>query len=115
MSLNNHSGVWSFNPCSFAFLGEADRFSFRGVDDLRDLNFTRRIADSVPILLDWAVGNLTCDGARKSNDYACQENSRCVDADNDSGGYRCTCEQGFQGNPYLSPGCQGIVFNFKFF
>nr|GMD43341.1 wall-associated receptor kinase 2-like [Ipomoea batatas] len=107
MSLNNHSGVWSFNPCSFAFLGEADRFSFRGVDDLRDLNFTRRIADSVPILLDWAIGNLTCDGARNSNDYACQENSRCVDADNDSGGYRCTCDQGFQGNPYLSPGCQG--------
>ncbi|XP_031102467.1 wall-associated receptor kinase 2-like [Ipomoea triloba] len=108
MSLNNHSGVWSFNPCSFAFLGEADRFSFRGVDDLRDLNFTRRVADSVPILLDWAIGNLTCDGAQKSNDYACQQNSRCVDADNDSGGYRCTCEQGFQGNPYLSPGCQDI-------
>nr|GMD43339.1 wall-associated receptor kinase 2-like [Ipomoea batatas] len=107
LSLNNHTGVWSFNPCSFAFLGEADRFSFRGVDDLRDLNFTRRIADSVPILLDWAIGNLTCDGAQKSNDYACQENSRCVDADNDSGGYRCTCDQGYQGNPYLSPGCQG--------
>ncbi|XP_019187826.1 PREDICTED: wall-associated receptor kinase 2-like [Ipomoea nil] len=108
LSLNNHTGVWSFNPCSFAFLGEADRFSFQGVDDLRDLNFTRRIVDSVPILLDWAIGNLTCDGAQKSNEYACKGNSHCVDADNDSGGYRCSCDQGYQGNPYLSPGCQDI-------
>nr|GMD43343.1 wall-associated receptor kinase 2-like [Ipomoea batatas] len=108
ISLNNHTKVWSYDPCGYAFLGEGDRFNFRGVDDLRDLNFSRRTLDSVPILLDWAIGNLTCDDARKSDGYACKENSHCVDADNDSGGYLCSCNEGYEGNPYLSHGCQDI-------
>ncbi|XP_019187823.1 PREDICTED: putative wall-associated receptor kinase-like 16 [Ipomoea nil] len=108
ISIDNHTNVWSYAPCGYAFLGEAGRFNFRGVSDLRDLNFTRRTLDSVPILLDWAIGNLTCDDARKSHDYACKENSHCVDADNDSGGYLCSCNEGYEGNPYLSHSCQDI-------
>nr|GMD43342.1 wall-associated receptor kinase 2-like [Ipomoea batatas] len=69
--------------------GEADRFKFGGLDDLRDQNFQRRWAsDSVPIVLDWAIGSVSCDDGRNGNNYACNENSHCVDADNDSGGYQ---------------------------
>lgn len=109
-SLKNHSGIWSFNPCGYAFLGEASRFQFRGMDDLNDLNFVERIVDNVPIVLDWAIGNLTCVEAQKRDDYACRDNSQCVDSDTGLGGYRCSCNPGYEGNPYL--GCQGNYLRF---
>ncbi|XP_026396527.1 wall-associated receptor kinase 1-like [Papaver somniferum] len=34
-------------------------------------------------------------------------NSRCVNSDNNPG-YLCTCDEGYGGNPYLSPGCQDV-------
>ncbi|XP_016451332.1 wall-associated receptor kinase 2-like [Nicotiana tabacum] len=108
ISTKNHSGSWSFNPCGYAFLGEASRFEFRGVQDLSDVNFVKKIMDNVPIVLDWAIGNLTCVEAQKRNDYACLENSRCVDSDTGLGGYRCNCNSGYQGNPYIGSGCLDI-------
>ncbi|CAH9146899.1 unnamed protein product [Cuscuta epithymum] len=107
-SVYGHARVWSDNPCGNAFIGEAGRFDFRGSDDLKDLNFRRRVMESVPVVLDWAIGNLSCEGARKKDDYACKEKSQCVDVDNDSGGYRCRCDNGYMGNPYISNGCQDI-------
>ncbi|XP_009601376.1 wall-associated receptor kinase 2-like [Nicotiana tabacum] len=104
----NHTAVWSFNKCGYAFLGEASRFEFKGVQDLSDVNFVKKILDSVPIVVDWAIGNLSCVEAQKRNDYACLENSRCVDSDTGLGGYRCNCNSGYQGNPYIGPGCQDI-------
>ncbi|KAK4359594.1 hypothetical protein RND71_021823 [Anisodus tanguticus] len=59
-SFKNHTKIWAFNPCGYAFLGEASRFQFRGMQDLNDINFVERIVDSVPIVLDWAIGNRTC-------------------------------------------------------
>ncbi|KAH0737468.1 hypothetical protein KY290_036173 [Solanum tuberosum] len=59
-SLQNHTQVWSFNPCGYAFLGEASRFHFQGLMDLNDTNFVERIIHNVPIVLDWTIGNLTC-------------------------------------------------------
>ncbi|CAH9103341.1 unnamed protein product [Cuscuta europaea] len=107
-SLYGHARVWSDNPCGYAFIGEAGRFNFRGSDDLKDLNFMRRVMESVPVVLDWAIGNVSCEGARKKDDYACKEKSQCVDVDSDSGGYRCSCDKGYIGNPYISHGCQDI-------
>ncbi|CAI9761877.1 unnamed protein product [Fraxinus pennsylvanica] len=107
-SFKNHTGIVSFNPCSYAFLGEQERFTFRGVEDFLDTNFTKRIRKTVPIVLDWAISNRTCHEAQFSSDYACRSNSSCVDADNGLGGYRCSCIKGFRGNPYLSPGCEDI-------
>ncbi|XP_016455653.1 wall-associated receptor kinase 2-like [Nicotiana tabacum] len=107
-STRNHTDVWYFNQCGYAFLGEADSFYFRGLQDLSDITFFKRTKASVPIVLDWAIGNLTCIQARKSKDYACRENSECVDSDTGLGGYRCRCTEGYEGNPYLSPGCQDI-------
>ncbi|KAL2509857.1 Wall-associated receptor kinase 2 [Forsythia ovata] len=107
-SLKNHTNVASFDPCSYAFLGEEESFTFRGVADLSDPTFMERILETVPVVLDWALGNLTCREAQISSDYACKDNSFCVDADNGIGGYRCSCNKGYEGNPYLNPGCRDI-------
>ncbi|KAH0637915.1 hypothetical protein KY289_037830 [Solanum tuberosum] len=105
----NHTGVWSFNPCGYAFLGEANSFQFQGLTDLNDTNFVERINRNVPIVLDWTIGNLTCVEAKKNKDYACLDNSDCVNSSTESiGGYRCKCNPGYEGNPYINPGCQDI-------
>ncbi|CAA0830568.1 Wall-associated receptor kinase 2 [Striga hermonthica] len=111
-SLRNHTQVASFDPCSYAFLGEKERFVFRGADDLSDPNFMDRVLDTVPIVLDWALGNSSCAEARRSADYACRANSYCVDSDNINecadpnlhdcegmcintpGSYNCSCPHG---------------------
>jgi hypothetical protein len=107
-SLNNHTTIWSFNSCGYAFLGEQDRFEFRGATDLSDPGFVNRTLANVPIVLDWVIGTLGCDNAVNSNDYACLQNSHCVDSDYGFGGYRCKCNDGFEGSPYLNPGCTDI-------
>ncbi|TMW92708.1 hypothetical protein EJD97_012661 [Solanum chilense] len=108
-SVENHTGIWSVNRCGYAFLGEASRFQFRGEHDLTDNDLRNRILDHVPIVLDWAIGNnLTCGDAQKRDGYACLVNSHCVDSDTGLGGYRCHCDQGYEGNPYIGPGCSDI-------
>ncbi|XP_047259510.1 wall-associated receptor kinase 2-like [Capsicum annuum] len=108
LTTRNHSLVWSFNPCGYSFLGEASRFEFGGLADLSDANFAKKIRDNVPIVLDWAIDNITCIEAQKRNDYACLNNSQCVDSDTGLGGYRCSCNSGYEGNPYIGSGCQDI-------
>ena len=103
-SFNNHSGVWFFNPCSFAFIIQKDKFSFSPayLTSLRN-------NETFPMVLDWAIGNETCDVARNKGNYICGTNSTCSDLKNGSGlGYRCKCKEGYDGNPYLKDGCQGI-------
>lgn len=105
-SKNNHSDIWLFNPCGYAFLGEESHFSFSGLSDLNDTSFQNRIDESVAIVLDWVIGDLKCRDAQKESEYACKEHSVCVDTV--SGGYLCNCSQGYRGNPYLSNGCTGL-------
>ncbi|WMV51857.1 hypothetical protein MTR67_045242 [Solanum verrucosum] len=108
-STRNHTDVWDFNQCGYAFLGEVDRFHFRGLEDVSNVTtFYKSIMASVPIVLDWAIGDFTCTQAQDGKDYACKENSECVDSDAGFGGYRCSCKPGFQGNPYLTAGCQDV-------
>ncbi|KAJ0520873.1 putative protein kinase RLK-Pelle-WAK family [Helianthus annuus] len=109
-SLLNSSEISSrsFAPCTYAFVGDIDKLNFKGAVDLKDTNFKDRIDDSVPLVLDWAIGNLNCAQANGTKNFACQSNSTCVDSEREAGGYRCACKQGYQGNPYLSPGCQDI-------
>ncbi|KAK4478449.1 hypothetical protein RD792_013924 [Penstemon davidsonii] len=54
-SLRNHTLVSSFDPCSYAFLGDTTNFEFRGASDLSDPNFPERVSASVPIVLDWDI------------------------------------------------------------
>ncbi|KAF7144567.1 hypothetical protein RHSIM_Rhsim04G0078700 [Rhododendron simsii] len=97
--------VWSYNNCSYAFVGEHDRINFRSLSDFSDPNFGNR----VPTVLDYAIGNQSCVEAQTSTAYLCQPNTSCSNnTDSGSGGYCCSCKDGYQGNPYLSPGCIDI-------
>ncbi|KAJ0024419.1 hypothetical protein Pint_08062 [Pistacia integerrima] len=103
-SYDNHTRVWDFNPCSYAFIVEANQFNFSStyLQDLRNVNL-------LPVVLDWAIGNETCEQVKNNmTPYACQGNSTCIDAENGSG-YHCECLEGYEGNPYLPNGCQGIT------
>ncbi|KAM0953543.1 putative protein kinase RLK-Pelle-WAK family [Dioscorea sansibarensis] len=90
--------------CSKTFLVDKGWFQFQA-SFINSFNQT-----TVPVVLDWAIGNLTCNVATKSTGYACRENTLCVDSTNGPG-YRCSCLPGYQGNPYLPvypDGCQDI-------
>ncbi|KAL0316415.1 UNVERIFIED_CONTAM: Wall-associated receptor kinase [Sesamum radiatum] len=106
-TLYSHLNIWSFSPCGYAFLGDPDSFRF-SVSDLNDTDFQNRTIENVPVVLDWAIGTQNCSEAQGSSDFACLQNSYCVDSDTGLGGYRCSCSEGYEGNPYLSPGCIDI-------
>ncbi|KAF7145348.1 hypothetical protein RHSIM_Rhsim04G0080000 [Rhododendron simsii] len=101
--------VSSYDNCGYAFMGEQDSFHYSNLSDFSDPNFGNR----VPIVLDYAIGNQRCVEAQTTTAYLCQPNTTCSNnADGGSGGYRCSCNNGYKGNPYLSPGCEGLSFGF---
>ncbi|KAF8406764.1 hypothetical protein HHK36_008856 [Tetracentron sinense] len=110
-SYYNHSMSWDFNPCSYAFLADQDWFKF-SVNDLSNFStsveLTFQNKSSAPVVLDWVVGVETCEEAQtNSTTYACGQNSYCSNSTNGHG-YRCYCNTGYQGNPYLPHGCQDV-------
>uniref|UniRef100_A0A2N9J5D2 EGF-like domain-containing protein n=1 Tax=Fagus sylvatica TaxID=28930 RepID=A0A2N9J5D2_FAGSY len=107
LSYNNHTTVWDFNPCSYAFVVEEGGYNF-SVRDLRD--FRNRTIET-PMVLNWAIGDQNCSEAKKDlQNYACtSKDNRTVCLDSNNGkGYYCSCSKGFEGNPYLPDGCQDI-------
>nr|XP_023873297.1 wall-associated receptor kinase 2-like [Quercus suber] len=101
-SFKNHTQVWKFNPCSFAFIIQEDKFNFSP-----DYLISLRNNETLPMVLDWAIGAETCEVAQNTENYICGGNSNCIDLKNGSG-YRCQCRDGYRGNPYLKAGCQDI-------
>lgn len=91
--IQNHMNIRSFNPCSYSFMGEQESFTFRGASDFIDPSFKNRTTASVPILVDWVIGNLSCSEAGNAGRLACQANSYCNDSDIGVPGYRCICNR----------------------
>ncbi|KAH7862402.1 hypothetical protein Vadar_004396 [Vaccinium darrowii] len=107
-SVNTFTRIWTEKPCSFAFPVDREFFQFeqfKRISNSSDWDNGGHI--NIPMVYDWAIGNISCREASKSNDYLCGRNAECRDAN--EGGYNCYCQQGYQGNPYLSNGCQ--VYN----
>ncbi|KAL9234884.1 hypothetical protein vseg_009700 [Gypsophila vaccaria] len=114
-SLQNRSigGISSLQPCGYAFLAGNYSFNFSGESDLNTGIVAKRVENQVPLVLDWSVGRLgdattvSCSEAKKNAPmYVCQSNSKCIDSD--AGGYNCNCLSGYEGNPYLFPGCTDV-------
>ena len=102
-SYYNHTNVSEFNPCGYAFVVEQGQFNFSS-DYLRNIS-----SEMLPMVLDWAIGNEKCrEATRNKTNFACKGNSECHDL-HSRDGYHCKCKQGYQGNPYLDDGCQGII------
>ncbi|PON32648.1 Wall-associated receptor kinase, galacturonan-binding domain containing protein [Parasponia andersonii] len=88
---SNHTDVWEFNPCGFAFL--VDQRSF-DVSKMRlDYKPSQAEMISSSVLLDWAVGNETCDEAlENTSSYVCGHNTDCYYSINGRG-YQCRCSK----------------------
>lgn len=104
------STITGFSPCSYAFIIETRSFKFAS-KNFSDLRSVKRL----PLVLDWNIGDSNCTTViNNTMKSACQGNSTCQNPGNGYG-YICKCLDGYQGNPYLSNGCQGIISLFLSF
>ncbi|XP_058781499.1 putative wall-associated receptor kinase-like 16 [Vicia villosa] len=101
---HNPSLVHNFNPCGYTFLVENGGYKFANKDLLR------LEKKEFPVVLDWAIGNQTCQQAQKDlSSYACKaDKSTCHHAQTYKSGYLCKCLNGYRGNPYLNHGCLDV-------
>uniref|UniRef100_A0A803L4A1 Uncharacterized protein n=1 Tax=Chenopodium quinoa TaxID=63459 RepID=A0A803L4A1_CHEQI len=107
---NPHNKTISeLQPCTYAFFAREGNFSFGGASDLTPNGTVfKRTMQGVPLVLNWAFErSASCKEAKKNTTaYVCQSNSECVESD--GGKYHCSCRSGYEGNPYLEPGCTDI-------
>ncbi|KAK9054946.1 hypothetical protein SSX86_026025 [Deinandra increscens subsp. villosa] len=103
---------WNWDDTIDLCSSESDR-------DITDLTLSREneLSDTTDSLENYKseapdviikVGNMSCSDARSGGVLACQANSQCVESDTEIPGYKCICNSGYQGEPYLEPGCQDI-------
>ncbi|PWA78587.1 serine/threonine-protein kinase, active site protein [Artemisia annua] len=100
----NHTNITDFNPCSYAFVTEEGKYTF-SPKDLLDF----KSQETMPMLVEWAIGNETCGIASKDIDkFLCKGRHSKCDESYTGSGYRCRCLPGYEGNPYIANGCTNI-------
>ncbi|XP_073012237.1 wall-associated receptor kinase 3-like [Typha latifolia] len=102
----NNNTRWDSVPCSYAMLVDAESYNF-STTDLSGFEFYKR-NETVPLVLDWAFRNDTCQEAKGTPDYVCRSNNSDCYSSINGPGYLCSCLQGYEGNPYLEHGCIDI-------
>ncbi|KAF8654962.1 hypothetical protein HU200_061394 [Digitaria exilis] len=103
----NTSEIDAASPCSFAVLMESSEFNF-STNYVTSLEFNSSHGGEAPVVLDWVISEDKCEVASTKPGYACvSRNSRCCYAAGGRRGYICKCEEGFEGNPYVTDGCLG--------
>ncbi|KAI3991384.1 hypothetical protein MKX01_039713 [Papaver californicum] len=90
------------NSCSFALLAELGQYLFNPLDITMGGFFSTYKNNVIPVVLDWAIlsNTTSCEEARQNNKNLCM-----------SGKYwliDVLAKNGFEGNPYLEPGCKDI-------
>ncbi|KAF4376938.1 hypothetical protein F8388_022654 [Cannabis sativa] len=100
---SSNTKVLDSNPCSYGILAEESEFKFSNTS-FQEFQSKKNF----PLVVDWSIGELPCEKARKFKNFTCHlETSECVNS-NSSNGYLCRCLPGFIGNPYHPKGCQDI-------
>ncbi|CAN6248222.1 unnamed protein product [Urochloa humidicola] len=105
----NTTQIYNFSACTYAVLTDTSDFHFH-MSYATSSDFYTTNNGRLPLSVDWAIGNETCEVASKKLDsYACvSKNSECVDSSNGPG-YICHCSVGYYGNPYLQDPAQGCI------
>ncbi|KAK7840987.1 wall-associated receptor kinase-like 10 [Quercus suber] len=91
--------------CKYAFLVDQKWF-----EENLTSHFEVQQMSHVPVVLNWEINaNLSSlIMGSKSSRSTCQFANRSSSLGNMSSTFTCSCDSGFEGNPYLVDGCQGI-------
>lgn len=107
-NISDHSK--SNNSCIYAFLTDPTLFNVSTIDLHSGPSIDDRYP-SPPVVLDWVVGKEKCEASEGPSGYACGHTGTSCNYFDNGQGCRCSCQEGYIGNPYLREGCQGELIN----